>query len=144
MRVVDYQEATLPLTGAHLAAPRSFKSAIDCLHYCRPGACGRLLETQPRAGHTHTRTHKHTHTHIHTMQPCRTCRFPGAPPRACRAPLLIAPTPHRRRRLLGHKPGLPELDVWMAYDSMKQRRVAPVASRDAQTDLPCTRVKPFM
>jgi hypothetical protein len=35
--IIDYQADTLPLTGAHLGTTRSFKSAIDCLHYCRPG-----------------------------------------------------------------------------------------------------------
>jgi hypothetical protein len=37
MHVVDYMNMTVPLDWAHLGHERSFKSALDCLHYCRPG-----------------------------------------------------------------------------------------------------------
>lgn len=37
MPIINYMNSTMPLQWAHLAASRSFKSAIDCLHYCRPG-----------------------------------------------------------------------------------------------------------
>lgn len=35
--VIDYMNMTQPLDWAHLGHTRSFKNAIDCLHYCRPG-----------------------------------------------------------------------------------------------------------
>lgn len=37
MPIIDYMELTKPLSWAHLGHERSFKSALDCLHYCRPG-----------------------------------------------------------------------------------------------------------
>lgn len=37
MPLIDTMNATLPLHWAHLGHDRSFKSALDCLHYCRPG-----------------------------------------------------------------------------------------------------------